>query len=86
VIDPQRCSSTGEHFTFFCFISAISAWTSSHIRKSSSESFSSDGCTATSDGGSAKISQPWPASTDSYSSTSRKKARSASGSLLWMMT
>src|SRR5499425_786090 len=33
VIDPHRCSSTGEHPTFFFFISAINAWTSSHIKK-----------------------------------------------------
>src|SRR5215469_8886017 len=30
VIDPHRCSSTGEHPTFFFFISAVIAWTSSH--------------------------------------------------------
>jgi hypothetical protein len=58
VIDPQRCSSTGEHATFFAFSSAMSAWTSSHIRKSSWTSFSSDGWTASSAGGSAKISHP----------------------------
>src|SRR5690348_4127779 len=43
------------------------------------------GCTASSPGGRAKISQPPPASTDSRPSTSRKNARSASGSELSMM-
>src|SRR5207249_6586762 len=37
-----------------------------------------------SSGGMAKINQPWPASTEENLSTSRKKARSASGSLLYM--
>jgi hypothetical protein len=40
------------------------------------------GCTAASAGGNLKMSQPCPASTERNSSTSRKNARSASGSLL----
>jgi hypothetical protein len=44
----------------------------------------SAGCTASSAGESAKISQPSPASTEQSPSTSLKKARSASASLLKM--
>ena len=44
----------------------------------------SAGCTASSAGGSAKMSQSCPASTKGYPSTSRKKARSASASVLKM--
>ena len=44
------------------------------------------GWTANSDGGSAKISQPSPASTFENPSTSRRNARSASASRLYRMT
>ena len=62
--------------------SSTVALTSSHIRYSSCEPAPSAGCTATSAGGSLKISQPPPASTCGYCSTSRKNARSASASRL----
>src|SRR5262249_31716317 len=48
--------------------------------------FPSSGWTAASCGGSSKISQPWPASTDENPRTSRKKARSAVESLLYTIT
>src|SRR5207248_11565213 len=57
---------------------------SSHIRYSSWRS-SPAGWQASSEGGSAKISQPPPASTESRPSTPRKKARSASASRLKTM-
>src|SRR5579862_6144995 len=40
----------------------------------------------TSAGGSAKISHPWPASTEASPRISRKKARSAAASLLYTIT
>src|SRR5580704_17500480 len=78
---PQRCSLTFETFTRFDFRSLNVAARSSHMRKSSCWPFFSESWNATSSGGMAKISQPWPASTQGNWSTSRKKTRSASESL-----
>jgi hypothetical protein len=60
--------------------------TSSHMKYSSCPAGPSLGCTAASAEGSLKISHPPPASTCGWPSTSAKKARSASGSLLYRMT
>src|ERR1700722_1611314 len=81
---PQRSSLTSETSTFFDLNSLKVAARSSHIRKSSCWSFSSESWNAASRGGMAKINHPWPTSTDGYLKTSRKKARSASAFLEWI--
>src|SRR5271168_1473588 len=81
---PQRCSFTSETFTFFDFRSFNVATRSSHIRYRSCWSFFSASWNAASDGRRAKISQPWPASTDGKLRTSRKKARSTPAFLEWI--
>src|SRR6267378_1562486 len=78
---PQRCSLTSETVTCFDLRSLKVTARSSHMRKSSCWSFFSESWNAASSGGMAKINHPWPASTQENWSTSRKKARSASGSL-----
>ena len=76
---------TGPQLTPLATSCSTVAATSSHIRYNSCDGESA-GWTATSQGGSLKISQPPPASTFGYSSTSRKNARSASASRLYTIT
>src|SRR6187200_421196 len=59
--------------------------TSSHMKYNSWLGAPSEGCMASSAGGSLKINHPPPASTLGCSRTSAKNARSASGSLLYKM-
>src|SRR5262249_55453910 len=89
---PQRSCATGAHGTPRVASCAISASTSSHIKYRIDPSIdlpcsprpnaSAVGCTAASAGGSAKISQPPPTSTDGNANVSRRKARSASALVL----
>ena len=83
---PQPWSLTGPQLTPLATSCSTVVSTSSHIRYSSCAGALLPGCTATSPGGSLKISHPPPASTCGYSSTSRKNARSASASRLYTIT
>src|SRR6476469_9417647 len=80
---PQRSSvRSSVNSTPLARSSCIVASTSSHMKKSSCAGGPSEGCIATSAGGSWKIRHPPPASTFGCPRTSAKKVRSASGSRL----
>ena len=87
---PHRASSIAPKRAFFALSDFIVDSRSSHMKYRDAPATasvvlaaaSSEGCTAISDGGSANINQPRPASTEENPSTSRRNERSASGSLL----